>query len=103
MTFDTSKEYTILDENELNSIELKSIRKIENWFQAKITSQNLTTSLQDQFNEIEHSIKERDFKTVQRLETQILSHQLKIKELGQRLSEIQMGKKNTIYFKIIES
>jgi len=100
MTFDTSKAYTIHDKDQANVIELQSIRKIENWFQAKIKSQQLTSSLQEQFDEIELSIKERDFKTVQRLESQILSHHLQIKELGQKLSEIQMGKKNTIYFKI---
>lgn len=103
MTFDTTKAYTILDENELNFIELQSVKKIENWFQAKIKSQKLSETLQGQFNEIELSIKERDFKTVQRLEQQILEHHLKIKELGQKLSEIQMGKKNTIYFKMVES
>lgn len=102
MPFDISKGYTILDENELNVIELQSIRKIENWFQAKIKSRKITDSLQAQFNEIETSIKQRDFKTVQKIEHQILSQQLKIKEINQRLLEIQMGKKDTIYFKIAE-
>ncbi len=100
MPFDNSKGYTINDDKELNVIELQSIRKIENWFQAKIKSRKLTESLQGQFNEIEHSIKERDFKTAHKIESQILSQDLKIKELGQKLSEIQMGKKDTIYFKI---
>lgn len=102
MQFDITKAYTILDENELNTIELQSVKKIENWFQAKIKSQKLTDTLQGQFNDIESSIKERDFKSVHRLEQQILEHHLKIKELGQKLSEIQMGKKDTIYFKIFE-
>jgi hypothetical protein len=102
MPFDISKGYTILDENESNVIELQSIRKIENWFQAKIISRKITEALQSQFNEIEASIKQRDFKTVQKIELQILSQQLKIKELDQRLLEIQMGKKDLIYFKIAE-
>lgn len=102
MPFDISKAYTILDKKELNIIELQSIRKIENWFQAKIKSRKLTESLQEQFNEIEISIKERDFKTVQQIESAILAQQLKIKELNQGVSEIQMGKKDTIYFKITE-
>ena len=102
MPFDISKGYTILDENESNVIELQSIRKIENWFQAKIISRKITEALQTQFNEIEASIKQRDFKTVQKIELQILSQQLKIKELDQRLLEIQMGKKDLIYFKIAE-
>lgn len=103
MTFDTSKAYTIQDKTEANTIELQSIRQVENWFQAKIKSQQLTDGLKSQFDEIELSIKERDFKTVQRLESQILSHHLQIKELGQKLSEIQMGKKNMIYFKVVEA
>lgn len=102
MPFDISKGYTILDENELNVIELQSIRQIENWFQATIKSRKITESLQAQFNEIETSIKQRDFKTVQKIELEIISQQLKIKELGQALSEIQMGKKDIIYFKIAE-
>ena len=102
MPFDISKGYTILDEKELNVIELQSIRQIENWFQAKITSRKLTETLEGQFREIEHSIKARDFKAVQKIESEILSQHLKIKELDQVLCEIQMGKKDTIYFKIKE-
>ncbi len=101
MPFDTAKDYTIHDGEE-NVIELKSIRKVENWFQGKIKSCKLSDSLEEQFNEIEIKIKERDFKTVHKIENQILSHDLVVKELGQKLSEIQMGKKDTIYFKITD-
>lgn len=99
MNIDVSKEYTILDQSESNIIELQSIRRIENWFQAKIKSRKITESLQVQFDDIEASIKDRDFKEAQRIESAILQ-QLKIKELDQPLSEIQMGKKDMLYFKV---
>ncbi len=100
MDFDTTKEYTILDNSESNIIEVKSIRRIENWFQGKIKSRKISESLQVQFDEIESSIQQRDFKAVQRIESDILSQGLKIKELDKILSEIQMGKKDTLYFKV---
>ena len=100
MQFDNTKPYTILCENEANVIELQAVKPLENWFKAKIVSQQLTDFLQQQFNEVEHHIKARDFKNVQRIESEILSQQLKVKELGQPITEIQMGKKNIIYFKV---
>ena len=100
MTFDKTKDYTIQDAGQANVIELKSIKPLENWYKGEIKSQKLTSSLENQFKEIEQFIKSRDFKSVQKIESEIISKQLIIKEIGQTLSEIQMGKKNTIYFKI---
>lgn len=100
MPFEKSKAYTIHDAQQQSVIELNSIKPIENWFQAKIQSRRLSNDLEQQFQEIELCIKERDFKSVQKIEAQILAQKLIIKELGRNLREIQMGKKDLIYFKI---
>jgi hypothetical protein len=100
MTFDNTKAYTIQCKSAQNQIELQAIIPLENWFKAKVVSQHLSDFLQQQFNEVEQCIKTRNFKQAKRLESEILAQEFKIKELGHTLSEIQMGKKNTIYFKI---
>lgn len=100
MTFDNTKAYTIQCKTAQNKIELQAIKPLENWFKAKVISQQLTDFLQQQFNEIEQFVKARDYKNARRAESEILAQEFKIKELGHSLTEIQMGKKNTIYFKL---
>ena len=102
MTFEPSRPYTIQDKDQENVIELQSVKPLENWYKATIKSQKLSPTLQDQFDQIESHVKAHDFKSVQKLESEIISKNLSIKELDQVLSEIQIGKKNTIFFKIAE-
>lgn len=101
MTFDHTRAYTIQCKSAQNQIQLQAIKPLENWFKAKVVSQQLTDFLQQQFNEVEQCIKIRDFKKAKRVESEILAQEFKIKELGHSVGEIQLGKKNTIYFKLI--
>ena len=102
MPFTDTTTYTIHDKDERSSIQIKSIKRIENWYEGKIENLQLSEDLNSLFDEVEEQIKNRHFSMVSQIESQILSHALMVKETKHRINEIQMGKKKSLYFKIEE-
>ena len=100
MTFDSKKAYTIQCKSLQNKIELKSIKPIENWYRAKVVSKHLTGFLQEQLDEIDKHVKLKDFKSVKRLESELNANQFIISELEQGIAELQLSKKDVLYFKL---
>jgi len=102
MPFTDATTYTILDKDERSSIQIKSIKRIENWYEGQIENLQLSEDLNSLFKEVEEQIKNRQFSMVSQIESQILEHALMVKETNHRIHEIQMGKKKSLYFKIEE-
>lgn len=102
MPFTDTNTYTIQDKENSSAIQIKSIKRVENWYKCKIENLSLSEQLSNLFTEVEEKIKKREFALVNQIETQILSHALTVKETQHRINEIQMGKKQDLYFKIEE-
>lgn len=95
-----NQKYVIADTAKNFVGEISSVKQVENWYVANIKQLELSENIKLEFDEIESSIKKQDFSHASKLEKRIIGYNLEIKETGQKLSEIQLGKRKKIYFKL---
>jgi hypothetical protein len=92
--------YFIVDDQKNQIGEILSVKKIENWYTGKVKNLALPESLDLLFREVEKHIKNHDYSATKKTEEEILNHKLQIKETGQIFSDIQLGFKEKIFFKL---
>jgi hypothetical protein len=100
MSIVENNSYFIIDKEKNQIGEVLSVQKVENWYTGKVKNLILPDPLKQLFQEVEKHIKNHDYSASKKVEEQILNHQLQIKETGQILSDIQLGFKEKIYFKL---
>lgn len=100
MSLVENNSYSIIDKEQNQIGEIISVKKIENWYSGKVKNLALPKPLETLFSEVEKHIKNHDFSATKKTEAEILNHKLRIKETGQHFSDIQLGFKGTIYFKV---
>ena len=100
MTIAENNSYFIVDDKKNKIGEILSVKKVENWYTGKVKDLNLPDNLKTLFQEVEKHIKNHDFSATKKTEAEILNHKLQIQETGQIFSDIQLGFKETIYFKL---
>ena len=100
MTVAENNSYFIIDGKKNKIGEILSVKKVENWYTGKVKDLELPENLKILFQEVEKHIKNHDFSATKKTEAEILNHKLQIKETGQVLSDIQLGFKEKIFFKL---
>ncbi len=100
MKLEGNQKYVITDAKKQFVGEISSVKQVENWYVASIKQLELSETLRLQFDEIEKLIKKHDFSHASQLEKEILGHNFEIQETGQKLCELQLGKRKKIYFKL---
>ncbi len=100
MSLVENNSYSIIDKEQNQIGEIISVKKVENWYSGKVKNLTLPKPLETLFSEVEKHIKNHDFSASKKTEAEILNHKLQIKETGQLFSDIQLGFKGTIYFKV---
>ena len=100
MSIVENNSYSIVDKEKNQIGQIVSVKKVENWYTGKVKNLTLPKPLELLFKEVEKHIKNHDFSATKKTEEQILAHKLQIKETGQLMSDVQLGFKDTIYFKI---
>ena len=92
--------YLITDQQQNKIGEILKVKKVENWYTGKVKDLALPENLQQLFQDVEKHIKNQDFSASRKIEKEILDFKLQIKETGQIFSDIQLGFKEKIYFKL---
>ncbi len=100
MSIAENNSYFIVDDKKNQIGEILSVKKIENWYTGKVKNLTLPESLDLLFREVEKHIKNHDYSDTKKIEEEILNHKLQIKETGQVFSDIQLGFKEKIFFKL---
>lgn len=101
MSIAENSSYFIVDKEENQIGEILSVKKVENWYTGKVKNLVLPEALERLFEEVEKHVKNHDFSASRKIEEEILSHQLKIKETGEVFSDVQLGGfGGKIFFKI---
>ncbi len=100
MSIVENNSYSIIDKEKNQIGQVLSVKKVENWYTGKVKNLTLPESLEKLFKEVEKHIKNHDFSATKKTEAEILNHKLQIKETGQVFSDVQLGFKDTIYFKL---
>jgi hypothetical protein len=100
MSIAENNSYLIVDKEKNQIGEILSVKRVENWYNGKVKNLALPENLNLLFQEVEKHIKNHDFSASKKTEKEILGHQLQIKETGQIFSDIQLGFKEIIYFKL---
>ena len=100
MSIAENNSYFIIDKEQNQIGEILSVKKVENWYSGKVKNLELPENLEHLFQEVEKHIKNHDFSATKEIEKAILNYKLQIKETGQIFSDIQLGFKEKIYFKL---
>ena len=100
MSIAENNSYLIVDKEKNQIGEIISVKKVENWYTGKVKNLSLPEKLNLLFQEVERHIKNQDFSATKKAEEQILDYKLQIKETGQIFSDIQLGFKEIIFFKV---
>ncbi len=100
MSIAENNSYLIIDKEKNQIGEIFSVKKVENWYTGKVKNLSLPEKLNLLFQEVETHIRNQDFSATKKAEEEILSYKLQIKETGQIFSDIQLGFKEIIFFKV---